>query len=151
MLGRKQNIACAVVYGNAEYPLIIGKVSFKQTSAGVLVTANIRGLPAKNQNENPFFAFHIHEGAECSGNEKDPFANAGTHYNPYSVEHPCHAGDMPPLVSAGGKAYLSFITNRFCVGEIIGKTVIIHDMSDDFTSQPSGNAGKKIACGVIGR
>lgn len=149
MFGRKTDSAYAAVYGGGEYPEISGTVFFKQTSVGVLVIADIHGMPVRSQRENPFFAFHIHDGSECSGNKTDPFGNAGTHYNPFSVEHPCHAGDMPPLMSAGGKAYLSFITSRFCIGEIIGRTVVIHDMSDDFTSQPSGNAGKKIACGEI--
>jgi Cu-Zn family superoxide dismutase len=47
------------------------------------------------------------------------------------------------------RAYLSVLTDRFNVSDIIGRTVIIHNMPDDFTSQPSGNAGEKIACGVI--
>lgn len=63
--------------------------------------------------------------------------------------HPEHAGDLPPLIRCRGNAYLSFRTDRFSVNEIIGRTVVIHSDPDDFHTQPAGNAGKKIACGVI--
>ena len=56
---------------------------------------------------------------------------------------------MPPLFSNRGYALQAFLTDRFTVGEILGRTVIIHDGTDDFTSQPAGNAGARIACGVI--
>ena len=94
---------------------------------------------------------HIHEGAECYGNNHDPFADAGMHYNPYDCAHPYHAGDLPPLFSAHGIAWEAVLTDRFTVEEIIDRTVIIHAMPDDFKSQPSGNSGEKIACGVIRR
>ena len=81
----------------------------------------------------------------------DPFAGAMSHYNPKGCEHPYHAGDLPPLFGNGGSALSLFLTNRFSVREITGKTVIIHDRPDDFTTQPSGNSGTKIACGVIER
>lgn len=63
--------------------------------------------------------------------------------------HPKHAGDLPPLLACQGSAYLSVKTDRFCVEDILGRTVVIHSDPDDFHSQPAGNAGKKIACGVI--
>ena len=144
--------AVAVMRGRAENSGIHGTVKFYQAAMGVLVVADILGLPVSSEvcKEN-IFAFHIHGGSECSGNENDPFANAKTHYNPNDCPHPYHAGDMPPLFCAGGRAFLAFLTDRFSVNEILGKTVIIHDGIDDFTSQPSGNAGNKIACGVISR
>lgn len=142
--------ALAIVKGRAGLPELSGTVLFQQTPRGVLVTADIFGLP---KGEPPcgerIFAFHIHEGASCSGNAADPFADAGSHYNPHGCPHPYHAGDLPPLFGADGRAYLSVLTNRFTVDEIIGKTVIIHSKPDDFTTQPSGNAGEKLACGVI--
>lgn len=79
----------------------------------------------------------------------DPFSNAMAHYNPENCPHPYHAGDMPPLFGNQGYAFLMFLTDRFMVRNVIGKTVIIHDNPDDFTTQPSGNSGAKIACGVI--
>ena len=56
---------------------------------------------------------------------------------------------MPPLFSNDGYALQAFLTDRFTVRDIIGRTVILHDEVDDFTSQPAGNAGERIACGVI--
>ncbi len=73
----------------------------------------------------------------------------GSHYNPTGQAHPKHAGDLPPLLSCRGNAYLSVKTDRFTANEIIGRTVVIHSDPDDFNTQPAGNAGKKIACGVI--
>ncbi len=129
---------------------IRGTVKFFEQADGVLVVADIEGLPVPTEPcGNTVFAFHIHGGASCSGNATDPFADAGTHYDPNGCPHPYHAGDMPPLFAANGRAFLAFLTNRFRVSDVIGKTVIIHDRPDDFTTQPSGNAGNKIACGVI--
>lgn len=145
ILNNKPN-AEAVLCGSEKYPDIKGRVMFHQICGGVIVHAEIEGLPKKC---NPFFAFHIHEGTHCTGNRSDPFADAEGHYNPNNQTHPCHAGDMPPLISADGKAVLVFITDRFTVSETLGKAVIIHGMPDDFTTRPSGNAGEKIACGIV--
>ncbi len=142
--------AVAYIKGGTEHPSIKGKVRFYQTLNGVLTVGEISGLHIiDGKCKNDIFAFHIHSGGECSGNEEDEFADAGTHYNPNSCPHPYHAGDMPPLFSAGTRAFLAFITDRFTVDEIVGKTVMIHEKHDDFTTQPAGNAGKKIACGKI--
>jgi len=147
---RKLPQAVAVIGGNEAHREIRGTVKFYQAKHAVFVVADILGLPAPDGNcQSPIFAFHIHGGASCEGDEQDPFANAGTHYNPDNCPHPYHAGDMPPLFGVGGGAFLAFLTDRFTVNEILGKTVIIHDRPDDFTTQPSGNAGNKIACGII--
>lgn len=136
----------ACISGSNKYPDIKGKVRFHQLCEGVLVHAEICGLPKKDCS---IFAFHIHSGTECGGNKDDPFVNADGHYNPDDCPHPCHAGDMPPLFGANGKAVLAFLSDRFKVSEILGRTVIIHAKPDDFTTQPSGNAGEKIACGTV--
>lgn len=142
--------ARASIKGSPTYPDILGNVDFYQTNMGVMVVAEIFGLPSPtNPCESPVFGFHIHSGGSCTGNETDPFADAMTHYNPKNCPHPHHAGDMPPLFGNQGYAFLMFLTDRFNAREIIGKTVIIHDRPDDFTTQPAGNAGNKIACGVI--
>ena len=142
--------AVATVRGSSEYPGINGSVKFYQTAKGVITLAEIFCLPVSTEKRgNDIFAFHIHSGASCTGNAEDEFADAGTHYNPDGCPHPYHAGDMPPLFSAGGTAFLAFLSDRFTADEIVGKTVIINDRPDDFTTQPSGNAGKKIACGAI--
>lgn len=142
--------AIARIRGSDEYPEIHGEIRFYETLPGVLAAARISGLPTSdNPCEKRIFAFHIHSGGRCSGNPEDAFADAMTHYNPQDCAHPEHAGDLPPLFGCGGYAFQAFLTDRFTVKEIIGKTVIIHLNPDDFTSQPSGNSGKKIACGLI--
>jgi len=111
-----------------------------------LIVAKISGLPADS--ETGFFGFHIHKGNTCTGAD---FSGTDSHYNPTEQAHPEHAGDLPPLLRCNGSAYLSVRTDRFSVKEIIGRTVVIHSEPDDFHTQPAGNAGRKIACGVIRR
>ena len=136
--------AVAIIKGGDAAPALRGRVEFYQKSNGVLVVVNVDGLP--KDNESGFFAFHIHEGKSCQG---DDFAETLAHYNPQSTPHPMHAGDLPPLLECNGMAYMSVLTGRFSVKEIIGRTVVIHNGVDDFTTQPAGNAGRKIACGII--
>lgn len=136
--------AIAHIKGGVDAPTLSGEIEFYQKNKNVLVIAQVSGLP--NTNTSGFFALHIHEGNNCIG---EGFPETGMHYNPSDKLHPMHAGDLPPLLSCNGKAYLAVLTNRFTVEEIIGRTVIIHSHPDDFTSQPSGNAGNKIACGII--
>lgn len=146
----KKEIQCAAanIRGNRSYPNLHGTVRFKQMGSNVLVTAEIFGLPCDEREPN-IFAFHIHEGNSCTGTSKDPFADAKGHYNPRGAKHPFHAGDLPPIFGNRGYARMSVLTDRFTVREIIGRVIIIHHNFDDFTSQPSGNAGEKIACGKI--
>ena len=149
---RQRPSAIAQIRGSNQYPNICGMVRFYQTGRGVLVAAHISGLPEPGGPcRRPVFAFHIHTGACCTGNGSDPFADVGSHYNPDNCPHPQHAGDLPSLFGSGGHAFSVFLTDRFCVKDVIGRTVIIHGGSDDFTSQPAGNAGPKIACGEIRR
>ena len=135
--------AMAKVSGGSNAPNLFGSVKFYQMTNSVLIVADINGLP---DSETDVFGFHIHEGSGCQGKG---FSNTGNHYNPQMTKHPSHAGDMPPLFSCSGRAFLAVLTDRFAVSQIAGKTVVIHSMPDDFTSQPSGNAGEKIACGII--
>ena len=141
--------AIAKIKGSSSYPTLYGAVTFKQTSKGVLVTSEIYGLPCENQCNSSIFAFHIHSGTSCTGNSVDPFAEADGHYNPNGCPHPYHTGDLPPLFGNHGYAYMSVLTDRFTVKEIIGKVAIIHSQSDDFKTQIAGNAGGKIGCGKI--
>ena len=143
--------ARARIRGDKEHKNLNGTVSFYELPSGVLVRAEIYGLPTgDNPCGNRIFGFHIHEGSSCTGNAEDDFAAAGTHYDPHQCPHPEHAGDLPPLFgSSSGYAFTAFFTDRFTVYDIVGRTVIIHNAPDDLTSQPAGNAGHKIACGVI--
>lgn len=137
--------AVANIRGSEEHPNLRGQVRFYQRRHCVLVEANVDGLPTT---ETGFFGFHIHGGGSCTGAD---FADTGSHHNPADTPHPRHAGDLPPLLSCQGGAYLAVATGRFRIGEVIGCTVVVHDRADDFSSQPAGNAGTKIACGVIRR
>lgn len=141
---RKCPDAVAKICGGAEAPQLTGCVAFYQESGCVLIEAKVSGLPTES--ETGFFGFHIHQGKSCSGVD---FSGTGSHYNPSNQAHPKHAGDLPPLLSCRGNAYLSVKTDRFSVKDILGRTVVIHSDPDDFRSQPAGNAGTKIACGVI--
>ncbi|MHB1315323.1 MAG: superoxide dismutase family protein [Christensenellales bacterium] len=151
-IDRQKPGAVAEVRGSANYPQIKGTVSFYPSMRGTLVVADVSGLPySESMCGGRIFGFHIHEGGWCGGNEADPFADTKGHYNPKNCPHPQHAGDLPPLFGNKGYAWCSVLTNRFTVGDIIGRTIIIHADPDDFTTQPSGKSGEKIACGVIRR
>jgi Cu-Zn family superoxide dismutase len=160
--------AYASIRGSETFPSVKGTVRFYQMKKGVLVVAEIDGLPKSSSScKSPVFAFHVHDGNSCENSpppnlieprntdqilphkKPEPFPESGMHYNPNGCPHPYHAGDMPPLFSANGYAFITFVTPRFTVKEIIGKPVIIHSSPDDFTTQPSGNSGEKIACGII--
>ncbi len=142
--------AVAVVNGSRGYPGIHGMVRFYSVARGVIVRAEINGLPRETVGcSSPVFGFHIHSVGDCSGNDEDPFASVMGHYNPGNCPHPYHAGDLPPLLGANGRAVSVFLTDRFTVKEITGRAVIIHDSPDDFKSQPAGDSGNKIACGII--
>ena len=144
--------AVADIRGSIAYPAINGIANFYQVREGVLIVISIFGLPDISQPcKDGIFAMHIHSGGSCTGNAEDPFADVKMHYNPDNCPHPQHAGDLPPIFSNEGFAWSSFLTNRFSVEEIIGKTIIVHDLPDDFTTQPSGNSGQKIACGIISK
>ena len=142
--------AYALVAGSSQYPNIKGRVDFYDTYGGTLLVVSVYGIDDDLVNVNHgFVGFHVHEGASCTGNAQDPFANAGGHYNPGNTQHPAHAGDLPPLLIHNGIAWMAVYTGRFHPEDVIGRTVIIHGMSDDFHTQPSGDSGMKIACGEI--
>lgn len=137
-----QPVACASIRGK-RFSCITGSVVFYRQGENTVVIANICGLP---ETESGFYGFHIHAGGNCRGED---FANTAGHYNPNDLPHPKHAGDLPPLLGCHGKAYMAVMTGRFSPEEVVGRTVVIHNGPDDFHSQPAGNAGEKIACGVI--
>ena len=147
---RRVPAAVAILRGGDRCPSLYGTVRFDKTPMGVLVSVEVMGLPApENPCESPIFALHLHEGGTCLDEDGEPFGGAGGHYNPHLCPHPYHAGDLPPLCGADGVALSCFLTTRFSVEEVLGKTVILHDSPDDFVTQPAGNAGSRIACGVI--
>jgi len=158
LMGKGRPAAAAWIRGNASHPNLGGIVRFYAVSSvGILVNAEIFGLPDNERafmsnavNARPlsyFYGMHIHQFGDC----RPPFDQTGTHYNPDGTPHPEHAGDMPPLLSSNGYAWLAFYDARLSIDEIVDKSIIIHAGRDDFTSQPAGDAGDKIGCGVIKR
>lgn len=135
--------AFARLKGSADASGLSGMVKFYQQPGGVVVEVHVFGLP---YNGSGMYGLHIHEGAACSG---PGFSATGGHYNPAGLPHPRHAGDLPSLLSCGGRAYMAVMTDRFSIPDVLGRTIVVHGMSDDFKSQPSGDSGEKIACGVI--
>lgn len=144
------NKAICVVYptkGND----VTGTVTFTKVAGGVRVVADLQGLtPGRH-------GIHIHEWGDCSTVDG---TSAGGHYNPTTKSHGApiaanrHEGDMGNIEADGsGKAHLEYTDTTISLnGEnsIIGRSMIIHANEDDLITQPTGNAGARIACGVIG-
>ena len=143
--------AFATIHGSEQFPNLHGIVRFYPIVGGVLVNAELYHLPVKNPIcSNHIFGFHIHDGTSCSGTPQKPFADAGSHYNPGGCNHPSHAGDLPPLFATqDGFAFTVNLLDRFKWGDLLGRTVIVHSKSDDFRTQPSGDSGEMIGCGII--
>ncbi len=132
---------------------VTGSISFTQKEGSVEMVANLKGL------EEGTHAIHLHENGDCSA---DDATSAGGHWNPNSKEHGDwedgmnHMGDIGNLeADSYGNATITFSTDKWCIDcdddakNIVGKGVIVHAKADDFTSQPSGAAGQREACGVI--
>jgi len=128
-----------------------GTVTFSQKDTMVLVVARISGLTPGSH------GFHVHEKGDCSAADA---MSAGGHFNPLGKPHAHpstadrHTGDMPMLVAdASGNATLTAELDLLRIGadasDVVGKSVVVHKDPDDFTTQPAGNSGPRIACGVI--
>jgi Cu-Zn family superoxide dismutase len=131
----------------------VGDVTLEQTPHGVLVTADIKGLPPG------VHAIHIHEVGKCEA----PFKTAGGHFNPGGHEHGMknakgmHAGDLPNLdVPKDGALKIQVLVSDVTLGDgpttvfdKDGSSIVIHAGVDDYQTNPAGNAGDRIACGVI--
>lgn len=133
---------------------VSGEVTFTQEDEGkVRIEVSVQNLPPGEH------AVHLHENGDCSAADA---SSAGGHWNPTMKPHgkrgdgtDFHKGDIDNMnVGDDGKGTLSMTIDGWSIGgpdstNIVGKSVIIHDNADDFTSQPSGNAGGRISCGVI--
>ncbi|MFZ7104309.1 MAG: superoxide dismutase family protein [Peptococcaceae bacterium] len=155
MYNHTVSLACADIRGGPLAPQIRGTVILQDVYGGTMVYVNISGLPpyqkASNGN-NPIgpHGFHIHAKGTCAvGDTDNPFQAAEGHWNPYHQPHGNHAGDFPVLFSNNGVAYMSFFTNKFKVQDALGKSLIIHQNPDDYRTQPAGDSGKRLACGII--
>lgn len=155
MENRHKYIGIADIKGGPLRPQMNGMVWIRDVAGGSWVYADIEGLPsyqAGSKDKNPIgpFGFHIHQYGNCSLGEKGSyFEDAGGHWNPTDQPHGNHAGDFPVLFSNDGRAIMYFFTNRFKVKDVIGKSIIVHESPDDYRTQPSGDSGRRLACGVI--
>lgn len=131
-----------------------GTVSFTQAGDKVMVAGEVRGLKP-----NAEHGFHVHEKGDCASGDG---MSAGGHFNPDSKGHgqhamgAHHAGDLPSLkADASGVARFNFVSTGIAVGSgtanIIGRGLIVHRDPDDYKTQPTGNAGPRLACAVISR
>lgn len=137
-------VARALLRGSAAYPELRGEVLFYPFLNGSLLLTRVAGLPGSG-----FFGFHIHRNGDCCTGGDTPFFCAGGHWSDGELPHPDHTGDLPVLLADHGLAYAMVYTGRFTPGEAVGKAVILHDKPDDYRSQPAGDSGERIACGVI--
>ena len=136
--------ARALLRGDSAHPRLLGEALFYPFLEGTLVLIRALGLPGDG-----FFAVHIHEYGACRTGGDLAFHPAGGHYNPRGLPHPDHAGDLPVLLSSRGRAYALCYTGRFRPGQVVGRSVVLHAGPDDYRSQPAGDSGGRIACGVI--
>jgi Cu-Zn family superoxide dismutase len=131
----------------------VGKVTIIAVPTGVLLNADLTAVPPGDH------ALHIHAIGKC---EPPDFKSAGGHFNPEEDEHGLmneagpHAGDMPNIhVPANGKLHIEALNQRVFLSDGLldddGSAIVIHQGPDDYKTDPAGNAGPRIACGVITR
>ncbi|RJP81045.1 MAG: superoxide dismutase family protein [Candidatus Zixiibacteriota bacterium] len=143
-------MAVAVMH-RVEGAIPMGTVTFSERGDSMRVLVHLTGVPPGDH------GFHVHEFGDCS----DPLNNSmGGHFNPEGVDHgapatePHHTGDMGNLsVGPDSMAHADFFVDKMTFEDdhsILGRAVVLHTGTDDFVSQPSGNSGPPLACGVIG-
>ena len=130
---------------------VAGTIFFTPQGSGLRVVARVSGLTPNQEH-----GFHVHEKGDCSAPDA---MSAGGHFNPTGQPHgpqamPHHGGDMPSLkADAVGNAEATFtiegVTLAGATDGVIGKAVIVHAKADDYKTQPTGDSGGRIACGVI--
>lgn len=128
-----------------------GTIRFHKRPAGVHVQVMITGLTAGAH------GFHVHEYGDCSAPD---FSSAGEHFNPTGAPHGArtdakrHVGDLGNVeAGAGGTVAIDYTDNHLRLEgdrSILGRSVIVHEKADDLETQPTGDAGGRLACGVIG-
>jgi Cu-Zn family superoxide dismutase len=146
----KKEMGVAQIHGTAEGSSIAGTATFEDVKGGLKVTVNITGLTGDKH------ALHIHEFGDCG----DAGKAAGSHYNPDNAPHGdamkdakhAHPGDMGNVTVKDGAIILEAVLPQAALThgkhKVAGRSIVLHEKADDF-SQPVGNAGARIACGVI--
>lgn len=140
----------AEIRGSAAYPDVSGTAKLYWLPEGMYCVFELEGLPP-----DAVLGFHIHDGLACSAvGDKEAFGASGKHFSVCTDDmqcgrHPYHAGDLPHIFSdEDGKASLQVFTKRTDVSGVSGKPIVVHRMPDDFMTQPAGNSGIRIACGM---
>jgi superoxide dismutase, Cu-Zn family len=131
-------------------PKVSGTVHFTNEANGVHVVADVKGAKPGEH------GFHLHEKGDCSSPD---YKSAGGHFNPASAPHACdptnprHAGDFGNItIDKDGNGHLDFTTTALSfdgANSLVGKAVIFHAKQDDCKTQPTGDAGDRVACGVV--
>ncbi|GAB3387258.1 hypothetical protein GCM10027432_22270 [Lysobacter fragariae] len=144
--------SASVLVTPASGSLVSGKLALVPTPTGVRVTGELGSLPIGTH------AIHIHEKGDCSAVDA---TSAGGHFNPRAQPHgkadsgPHHGGDMDNIIASGdGVAHVDVQAFGVTLGgdastDVIGRAIVVHAVADDYHSQPAGNAGARVACGVI--
>jgi Cu-Zn family superoxide dismutase len=149
--------ASATLQGDPANTAFSGTISFStEPGGGIHVVAHVKGVPPGKH------GLHLHANGECvHGDEAGKhFSSAGGHFNPAGAPHACpptdprHAGDFGNIeVDASGNGHLDLTSKDISIGgganSVVGKAVILHAGADDCTTQPTGNSGDRLACGVI--
>lgn len=140
-----QPVAYAKIIGNSQISDLNAEALFYEYLIGTLLVVAVEGIPFQG-----FYGFHIHEKGICIPTEGySGFLEVGSHYNPNNLPHPYHAGDLPVLMANYSYAFMMVYSDRFKPEEVINRAIIIHTLPDDYRSQPFGDAGKPMGCGII--
>lgn len=130
-----------------------GTVTITPEGSGVRIVADVSGVDTDG-----LHGIHVHENGLCDheGEGGKHFTSAGGHLNPAGVEHACpptdprHAGDLGNIEVTGGTGHLELTATNLTFEQISGKALILHAGDDDCKTQPTGDAGDRLACGVVG-
>jgi len=146
--------AQAILQPAKDTPGFSGRVTFYQAGSQVRVVADVTGVSPPGNH-----GFHVHENGKCEREPGKGFTTAGGHFNPAGTAHACpdaashHAGDLGNIViNADGTGHVDVTTSALSLSgasSVVGRAVILHAVADDCTTQPTGNAGGRLACGVI--